>query len=495
MSNKDSLTQQAGRSALWQIAGGGWLTFVRILSSVILARALTPDDYGVFAMAALMREFIQQLGNMNMGTGIIAKETVTEEDLCTCFWMTASVRVLLFCSAFLLAPLGSWFFHDPRVVNVVRIISFTFLFSIFSGVSGTLLQKNLNFKALNIIQGGLAVLESGIAVFLALTTDLGFWVLVIGMLCQSISYHFAIFFVARWWPRFIFSRKSFKYLFHFGANGLGFNITNYLKQNLDYLIVGRILGTASLGLYEFAYRIPHIIQDRISRPVGSVIFPALAKIRNNDERLAYGYIQTVKYVSLISFPFLFGLAAVADVGVPVMWGNQWLPVIRPLRILCLCVVLRIVPQPVGAIFYCKNRPDIPFKLSLIGLIWTAIVVGLFGFLYGIIGVAIGTLFSIIPGYVSVIMAWRMIKQDVKLLLKQLIPIIVASFSCGIGAYGVSSLIMNAEISIFFNLVASIISGMLIYIIVIYFVFKNLFNDAVRLFENVTRLDLSKLKRE
>lgn len=325
--NTDALTRSAGRGALWQILGGGWQTVIRLGASMVLARALAPDDFGIFGMALLVRELIDHAGDLGMGTGIIAKKDVSEDDLCTCFYTMAVVRFMLFIATFAIAPVAATFFHTPKLTWVLRAVSFTFLFSIFSAVSKTLLQKQLRFGPLVIIGGSIVLVESGTAVTLVLLTDLRYWALVSAMLISSFFMHLIIFVWAKWYPKLKFSKKSFRYLFRYGINSLGFAIVNYLHQNIDYLLVGRLLGTASLGFYQFAYQIPHLIQDRLARPVGGVIFPALSKVQHNDERLIAGYVKAVKYIALGAFPALGGLAVLSDLTVSVLWGEKWLPIV------------------------------------------------------------------------------------------------------------------------------------------------------------------------
>lgn len=484
MSASGSLVQRAGRSALWQLAGGGWQTFVRLGSSVILARQLTPEDFGVFGMALLMREFIFYLGNMGMDAGIIARKDVSEEDLCTCFWSMAAVRAIMFVIAFSFAPLGAWFFNDERVTDVVRVISFTFLFSSMGSVANALLSKALKHKALNILTGVLAVVESSLAVALALATDLGYWGLVIAMLVHAFLYQSIMFYLSGWRPKLKFSRDSFRYLFRYGINGLGFNIANYLKLNLDYLLVGRLLGTASLGLYEFAYRIPHLVQARISRPVGAVVFPALSQVQDDNQKLAKGYIEAVKYVSLITFPLLFGLAAVADVAVPVLWGDQWLAIIVPLQILCCSALLRVLFQSVQAIFICKNRPDLPFKISVVELFWTASVVGVLGYHFAIVGVAIGMLLSVFPSFVSIYIAFRLIDAKVLGLYQAISSVFVSALVCGVAAYASITYLSLAGFDDLYALIISIAVGALCYLLCIFVVFPRLGRDMFKVLETV-----------
>ena len=480
-----SLKIKAAHSALWQLLGGGWLSIVRLVASFFLARALTPEDYGIFGVAILMRMFIERLGSVGgISNGLIAKKNTNDADVHTCFWFMALVRVSLFVITLLVAPIGGWFFNDERVVTVVRVISLTFLFSILGGVPATLLGKDLKFKELNIIRCSYAVLETSLSVFLALNTSLGYWVLVIGAVLNSFFSQLTCLVVARWMPRFVFSRDSFKFLYRYAVNGLGFSFTDYLKQNLDYILVGRLLGTASLGLYEFAYRIPHMVQDQISKPVGDVVFPALSKVKDSNDRLVSGYIRSVKYVCFLSFPLLFGLVSVADVAIPLMWGDQWLSMINPLRILCVCAALRLLVQSLSALYLCKDRPDIPFKISLFELVWTVLSVGILAYHYSIIGVAFGMMLSVLPSYYFLWHAFKMLSSSTSRLAAQIFPSFLCSIICMAFSFTVSQYLQQLGYPLFLVLISSVTSGAAAYILSFFTLFKRECIDYIDEFKSV-----------
>lgn len=448
----------AGRGAFWQVLGGGWQTIVRLGASAILARALDPQDFGIFAMALMVGELIYKIGALGMSTGVIAKRDVTDDDLCTCFWSLAALRFTLFVIAFSLAPLAAFFFKTPKVTWVLRAVSFTFLFSILSAVSSTILQKELKFGSLVLINVLSVVIESGIAIMLVLTTNLRYWALVYGMLASSLFMHMAIFFRVGWFPRFHFSKDSFRYLFHYGINTLGFSIVDYFHQNIDYLVVGKLLGSTSLGLYRFAYNIPHLIIDRLAQPVGSVVFPTLSNVQDDDKRLIGGYVKAAHYIALGAFPALGGLAVLAPQIVTVLWGAKWLPIVTPLRILCLASAIKCVVQPLSSIFYCRGRPDIPFKFSLIRLSFTFTVVALLGYFYGLTGIAIGILVSVLPSFYILHVAFKMLRESpLKLGKKLLVPSAATGISM-LCAYLVSSGLTVVQLGITSSLVLSILSG-------------------------------------
>ena len=369
------------------------------------------------------------------------------------------------------APLAALFFKDPRVTDVIRVVGFNFLFTIPSLISNTLLIKKLQFKALVLIRSSSALLQSALAVYLVLSTNLRYWCLVIPMLIAILFEEVTIFIVVGWRPKFLFDKQSFKYLFRYGINGLGFSITNYLHQNIDYLLVGRLLGSMSLGLYQFAYQIPHLILDRFARPVGSVVFPALSKVQDSDERLIAGYIKAAKYIALGAFPALGGLAVLADLIVTVLWGEKWLPIVTPLRILCLCAAVRCVVTPIGSIFLCKQRPDINFKFGVATFLLTMTAVATLGPLYGLNGVASGMLISTLSYLYIINLAFKMTAfTPVKLSSALWAPTAATGISM-MCAYGVRYLLASGGAPSWIALVCSVASGAIGYIAWLFVIFR------------------------
>ncbi|GAG35208.1 unnamed protein product, partial [marine sediment metagenome] len=246
---------------------------------------------------------------------------VTEEDLCTCFWTMLMVNVVLFSVAFAGAPLFAAFFKEPRLIWVLRLTSVGFLISAFSSVQSTILAKRLQFGFQAIVDALATLIGSGLAIFFALVLELEYWSLVFSALIATFVASLIRIRYVRWRPRLRFSRASFRFQFRYGMNGLGESAVGYFHQNIDYLLVGRFLGAATLGLYEFAYRIPHLVYVRLARPVGGMVFPILSKVQTSDERLAAGYMKTATYIALIVFPMVGGLAILAGPAVAVLWGD------------------------------------------------------------------------------------------------------------------------------------------------------------------------------
>ncbi|WP_157608111.1 lipopolysaccharide biosynthesis protein [Thermodesulfatator atlanticus] len=471
---EESLGQRAGRAAIWQVAGGGWQTIVRLGASIYLARALKPSDFGLFGMALLYQQLLVTALSLGFGTGLIVKKDLTEEDLSTSFWLSCAVRVTVFLAVFLTAPLAAMFWKEPRVEPVIRVISFTLLISLIGAIPGTLATKNLEFKKINIIRGIAILLESSTAVALVALTNLTYWALVIGMMVNAVFYNLTLWLATgAWRPRLTFHKDAFRYLFRFGFYTWLFSITNYLKQNVDYFLVGRLLGTYKLGLYEFAYRLPHLVFDRISRPVGDVVFPALSKVQDDNEALFRGYVTAVKYVCLVCWPMLFGLIAVADILVPTLWGDQWLPIITPLRILCVCAALRCLIQPAGGLFNCKNRPDLSFKISFVTLMLLVPLVLIFGYYYNLTGIALAMLISV---FFLVAVIFYIISSLLNISLRpffsEIYPVFTSSFILLIITFFTKIFFSKIYFDSFLVIFISCFLGALAYIFLLHFIFSS-----------------------
>lgn len=456
---------------MWQVLSGGWQALVRLGASAILARALVPGDFGLFGMSLLIIELVDYLGGLGMTGGLIAKKEIGDKELNTCFWTMAGVRFLLFCIAFTTAPFAAIIMKEPRIEAIVKVVSFTFIFSIFGIIGNTILSRKMMFGKISVINAILILFESSLAVYLTKTTNLGYWALVYPMLVTSLLYNVSVFIAAKWFPRFTFDKESFRFLFRFGIHGLGFNIANYLFHNLDYFIVGRVMGTTSLGLYEYAFRIPHIVLDRLARPVGAVVFPALAKVQNDDEAIIRGFIETVKYVTVVAFPLLGGLAALAEPLVLVLWGEQWRSIILPLQILCLCSALRCSVQPIGAIFLCKHRPEIQFKQSVLSLIATAALVGLGIWFFGLVGVALGMTIATGSYVYSIYHAFALTKRPAASFFWALVPSAISAVVSSSLAY-FCMMLLNDNVVMLSGLLCSVLIGVLGYIGCYYFFFKD-----------------------
>jgi O-antigen/teichoic acid export membrane protein len=477
--DKAQLTRSAGRGAIWQVVGALWQSLIQLGGSMILARLLMPADFGLLGTAMIAQVLIGRLGVLGTAAGLIAKEHPTEEDISTAFWTNLAVQGFLFAATFAAAPLLAVLVAKPEdapgVTGVLRITCLTFLFTGAGAVSSALLRKQLRFGLLKIIESGAFLFQTLLTIVLAWSFNMGYLALVIPIAVSGLVVTIVTVLFARWWPKLIFSWSSFRFMFRFGANELGSNVVDYFQNNIDYWVIAR-MGMATMGLYEFSRRLPHMLLDRLAMPIGAVLFPTLARTQSSDEVLISGYLKVTRYIALVIFPLMGGLMAVADVAVPVLWGDKWLEAIAPLRVLCLRVALGSTLTCIGFVFLCKNRPDLSFKFGLMMLTGTLVAVLPLGFFFGLSGVAWGMTMSLAPGIVMLRKAFRLTNSSMTRLARTLSAPTITALASSLAALGASWLLAAAHVPPIGRLGCAVAVGGLTYLGVMWRFFPHEIRD-------------------
>lgn len=359
------------------------------LVTIVLARLLVPEDFGVIGMANIYVGLVAMLGEIGLGAALIHRAEASLDELSTVFWASVVVGAALTAASIACAPLAASFFRDPQVGAVIRALSITFVLSALGSVHKVLLNKRLDFRRLARVEIG-SVVAYGLVAVATAAGGMGVWSLVAGYAVRAVVEAVLLWAVEPWRPGFAFDRVAFRSLFSFGANVWGFNFVNYARENVDYFVVGRVLGAGSLGLYTFSYNLANLPRKQLGAVVGRVAFPAFARVQDDDPLLCRAYVKIVRCVSLVAFPLLAGLALVAPLFVPVVYGQKWVAAVVPLQLLCGAGALYSLGSTVGSLYLAKGRPDLQLKVGLGAFALLGLAVGL-GVRWGIAGVAAGVL--------------------------------------------------------------------------------------------------------
>ncbi len=430
----DAVVRKFVSGVMFKLLGGGGQTVVRLAGSVVLARLLEPRDFGLFGIAMLAYKFVERLASAGVGSGVIAKKDLTQIDLDTCYLTIVFVRVAAFFSILIFsAPIAS-FFGEGEVVSIIRFVSIIFIIGLIGAVNRQLLQKKMAFRGIVLVEFLSTVVSVVVSICLVIFASLSYWALAIGLVASELVKQVGFFCLGGWRPSFKWSRRSFKYFFRFGWTGIGYAVSNYLNQNIDYFVVGRLLGATALGLYEYAFKFPEMIQKRFSRPLGSVLFPALSASSTSNNMLSL-YINSTYSIALFVFPILAILIVLAKPLVVLLWGEKWLGVVEPMRILCLAAAVRSVTTHSGYIYMSKNKPEYRFVFGIIRLVITFLAVFFLGRSYGLVGIALGMLISTFPSIVYAHIALKMMSSSLWKLVEVLIPVIVITLFVGVSSYG------------------------------------------------------------
>lgn len=357
----------------------------RLVMTVVLARLLTPSEYGIAGMALVFTGIAFVFTDLSLGAALVQRRQITERDRSTVFWTTATAGVLCTLVGILFAPLVADFFSEPEVAPLFAVVSITFTLTALSATQASLLTREMAFRGLELreIAAGLARAVVAIAVAFA---GFGPWAIVWGSVAAAVASLVMLWTASPWRPSFVYSLRSLRELGPFSVKMFASRQLAYFTSNADSLLIGRFLGAASLGIYTLAYNVMFAPLGRITQPVSEVLFPALSRIQDNLGRVAQAWLRASTMCATIAFPALAGMILVAPDFVPLVLGDQWRDAIPVVQLLCvagLCVCL----QPLNySLLQARGRAGTLLRFNALDAV-ASVAAFLIGLRWGVVGVA------------------------------------------------------------------------------------------------------------
>lgn len=462
-----SLRLRAVSGAKWSGVSTAVTNTLQFITLAILARLLSPSDFGLMGMVIVVIGFARLFADMGISNAIIYRQDATREQLSSLYWINILSGVVIFFVVNGAMPIIKAFYHEPRISKLILISSITFLITPFGQQFQILLQKELKFDYLAKIEIIRSFTNSMVAITLAI---LGFGVfsLIWGQLAGNTT---GVLLLIRWgwnnWkPSFHFSQKGLKGYIRFGLYQMGEKAVNYFNSNLDYLLIGSMLGAEPLGYYTLAYNLVLRPLQKINPVITNVAFPVFSKIQNDIERLKRGYLKILQLLSTVNFPLMAGLAVVAPVAVPVIFGEQWIPSVILIQILTVVGLLRSMGNPVGSLLLARGKAGLSFKWNMAIMITQVPGLYIGARLGGTIGVAVA--FAVLMCIYSVFIYLILIRTQLGHCLNEYISSMWSAFwMSAIMAVVISFLGFFAqELTPLVLLIIQIICGIGIYFILI-----------------------------
>lgn len=388
---KELNTGGDGSLARNTISGLGWSLNAQLLrqvsqllTTVFLVRLLLPQDFGLVAMVVVFSGFASLFGDM-FGPALVQRQEIEERHYCSVFWLNVAFGVALAGILAGASPLIAKFYREPRLIPVVLLIGLCFPISSLGLVQKAILTRQMNFRALGLIDFS-SVTVSGIIAIILAWRGFGVWSLVCQILCMTIFEVVGLWWFCSWRPRIFFNRAAIRELFRFSSHLTGFTAINYWYRSGDNLLVGKFFGSATLGIYSRAYNLMLLPLTQITYVVSKVMFPALSRLQDDKARVRSIYLRSIAIIALVTFPLMLGLLVVADHFVLAVYGNVWANVIPILRIFCILGMVQSVSSTAGWIYQSQGRTDWMFWW---GIICTVLYIGAM-----ILGVHLGSAMAV-----------------------------------------------------------------------------------------------------
>lgn len=417
------------KSFLWNAIETYAGQVVSFVIGVIMARLLTPSDYGLIGMTTIFTCVAEALIFAGFPTALIRKENCTEKDYSTVFYFNVLVGISLFGVMYVCAPLISEFYKTPALKPICRWMGLLFLVNSLGGVSITILRKEIRFKEIAIITLITSVVTGTIAIILAFK-GLGVWALVAQILVAAIMRNIMIWIKANWFPSLIFSKESFKDLFGFGSRLLGANLIVQIYQNIYSLVIGKFYSAASLGYFSRADGYSRLVPINIAGVIQKTLFPLLSKVQNEEETLRNTNLKMIQISSFLIFPACLIMGGLSYPLISVMLSNKWLETAPLLSLLCIAILPDHLYYINNDFITVKGRSGDLMKEQTYSKIFTLVLLAAslpFGLNWIAIGKGIGTLSTYI---LSGIFLKRSIGIGLMEQIKILSPFLIVSIVIG-----------------------------------------------------------------
>lgn len=478
------LGRAATRGILWAYLSrysGKALVFV---STIVLARLLVQEDFGVAGYALVVIALLETLSGLGVGPALIYHED-SERARNTGFLLGLGASLAMFAVAWVGAPLIAQFFQDARATAVTRVLALSLPLSALGNVHFALLEKHLEFGR-KVVPDLANSLVKGFAAILFAVADFGAWSLILGQLLGTVASVAAVWIVKPWRPGLRFDPAIARSLLSFGLRIIAVGLLGFLVANLGNFAVGRALGPAMLGVYVLALRIPEVLIKDSALIVNKVLFPVFVRMREDTAAMASGYVGVMRYLALIIIPLGIGLAAVAEPFVIALLSQKWVALIPVLRLTALYTLLLSLAFNAGTVFKAMGRPGLIIRLSVLRLILLAPILW-----WAIAGP--GTLEAVVWAHllsvlVHLVISFAVVGRLLGLPLGALFGSLVPAVTTAALMYGAVELVLYALASrgALLQLACGVLAGVVVYVSVFWIWQRELLLQGIATLRNATR---------
>lgn len=469
----ENLKVKTQKGLVWSFVDRFATQGVQFLFGIILARLLSPEDYGTIAMPLVFLAIAQCVIDSGFSTALVRKADLTDDDLSTAFYFNIGVGVISYTVLFLTSPLIADFYNTPILADLLKVTALATLFNPLCAVQQAILTRKIDFKTQAVVSlSGACV--SGVVGLTMAYYGFGVWALV----CQQVGGYvirtILLWILGKWVPQRKWSWDSFRYLWGFGSKMLASGLLDTIYTNIYPIVIGKFFSANDLGNYTRAQQFATLPSSNVTGVLQRVTFPVLSRIQNEDERLARNYRKILKLSAFLIFPMMLMLSAIAEPLVRVILTDKWKGCIILLQIVCFSMMW----YPIHAInlnlLTVKGRSDLFFRLEIFKKVCGVCVMCVTipqGIIWMVSG---GIVSSMIALVINTYYTGKLINVGYLRQMGDLLPIFSVSFFMWLVIHASLWLTSN----IYIQLPLGIFVGLLVYIICARVLLKSEWEDAM-----------------
>jgi O-antigen/teichoic acid export membrane protein len=471
----ENLKKEAKKGIIWSAVQRFSMQGLQFLTTLVMARQLTPDDYGIIGMLSVFIGISSVFIDSGFINALTRKQDRTQADICTVFYFNIGVALLAYFILFLTAPLIANFYGMEVLCPVLRVFSLVLIINSFSAVQATLLTIKLDFKTQAKVSIISLLVSAAIGIAMAYN-GFSYWAIVALNISSSLISTALFWYYSRWRPSLLFSKSSFKSMFAFGSKLLASSLIDSIYNNIYSLVIGKFFAAKTLGNYSRAESYANFPSISMTGIMQRVTYPVLCKMQDDEQQLAHAYRKFLKLSAFVIFPLMMGLSALSHAFVVITIGPQWTFCAVLLQILCFSLMWYPIQVINLNLLQVKGRTDLSLKLEVIKkIIGTAILFASIPF--GIVVMCCSrVLYSIICLFINSFYSKELINLSVFKQLRDILPTLLISFAMFLIVTAFNHFFTNQWIQISIGAAVGAIS----YIILSYLFNKDEFKSVLSL---------------
>lgn len=430
------------------IAGLGWtfsqqfsVQFINFGIQIILARLLSPAEFGLIGMISIFIAVGNSLIDSGMASSLIRTKDADEKDYSTVFWMNLIVSCLIYIILFFTAPFIADFYNQPLLQNIIRIYTISFIIRAFVSVQTTILTKEMKFKTQMFMQIP-SIIVGGLVGLLLAYKGFGVWSIVWMNLTQTSLFTAQHWLKTQWYPQFLIDRDRLKQHLGYGYKLTMSGLLDTFFNNIYNVIIGKLFSPVQLGYYTRAQTLQMFPITNIATALNKVTFPMFAKIQDDNDRLRRAYQKLMQQVIFLIAPLMLFLMVIATPLFAVVLTDKWLPAVPYFQILCVTGILYPLHAYNLNILKVKGRSDLFFKLEVYKKIFICIgiPIALYFGIYGLLFFQI--IFSVFAFMINTRYSGQMIGYSSADQVKDILPLIINAAIVAIIVWGLNKLYLE-----------------------------------------------------
>ena len=358
----------AGRSARGgavTMTAQGFKFVLSTMAAIVLARLLTPEDYGLIGMVAILINFVGMFQYLGLSTATISWSELSHQQVSTLFWVNMFLSVVIMLVTIGSGPLLAWFYNEPRLLGITAGFGVTILLAGLAIQHEAILARQMRFTALVVVEVVALALGFGSAV-VAAWRGAGYWSLVLNNLVMTLATAIGVWTACRWRPGLPVWGSGIRSMLSFGGHLTGFNVMAFFSRNLDSALIGKVWGPFQLGVYSRAYQMLLMPLQQINAPLSAVAVPALSRLANEPERYRAAYLEILEKIVMITMPLGALMIATSDWTVLLLLGPQWGETGRIFMLLGVAAMIQPVTRTAWWLFSTQGRTRELFHWGVLG---------------------------------------------------------------------------------------------------------------------------------